>query len=221
MEESIEKKANKTLIIGGLLIAVIVVGLFTNGFGLFHKNTTGEVINQGGDFIPLSIGNSPVLGNSAAPVTMYIFSDFSCPYCFRFEQDTFPMIREDYVDTGKMKIVFKYTSGHGTGEASHLVALAMNEQNLFWQFHNAAFEHQEDTGDLAKMKTLAESLGANMTKLEQDLATHDYRQQLQDDNAMSTSNGVQGTPSFIINGKLISGAQPYSVFKKAIDAELK
>src|SRR3989344_7581290 len=152
-EQNIEKGSNKTLIITGIVVALLVVGLITNGFGLL----TGGVIQTS----QLEIGNSPVLGNANAPVTIYEFSDFSCPYCAAAEgynqpvisslkardsswEAPFPKIVEEYVNTGKVKIVFKYSPGHGTGVPAHLIALALQEQNLFWKFHEEAFANQQD-----------------------------------------------------------------------------
>ena len=232
-----KKKADKALIITGAIIALFVTALFTNGFGLFNKSSAGQIVSQGQDFVPLSIGNSPVLGKTDAPVTIYMFSDFSCPYCaaasgynnqviqqLKSKDATWtpaiPGIIENYVNTGKVKIVYKYAQGHGTGEAAELVGWCLNDQNLFWKFYDLAFANQEDTGNLDKMKDLAQQSGADMTALNQCLDSGKYQNQFQKDIAMADSNGVQGTPSFLINGKMVSGAIPYSNFKKVIDSTL-
>ncbi len=237
MAEQIDvKKSNKALWITGIVIAFFVVGLITNGFGLFGI-FTGSVVSNG-EKVALEIGSSPVLGNANAPITIYEFSDFSCPFCAaanganpalieQFQsknpgwEPAIPNVIKDYVDTGKAKIVFKYYPGHGTGKSAHQVALALNEQGLFWKFHDAAFAHQEDTASLTKMLELAKSLGADMNKLNADLnANNYYNSQLKQDEAMGRSNGISGTPTFFINGKKIEGAQPFSSFKSIIDSLL-
>lgn len=236
MAEQIDtQKANKTLIIAGGIIAILIAGLLTNGFGLFSKGPTGGAGGVGS--IPLEIGNSPVLGNANAPVTVYIFSDFSCPFCSAAAgyneqvqkelkgrdanwQPAIPNIIKDYVDSGKVKLVFKYFPGHGAGGAAHLVSLALNNQGLFWKFHDLAFANQADTGSMSKMKDLAKQLGADMSLLEQDLKNNDYQAQLKEDTNMGNANGVSGTPSFFINGRKLEGAQSYSEFKMIIDGEL-
>lgn len=228
------KKSEKTIYIIGAIIIIAVIAIFTNGFGLF----TSLAVSQ--DYSKLEIGNSPVLGNSNAPVTIYEFSDFSCPYCaaaagYNDEaifaltsqdaswQAPIPKIEEEYVKTGKVKIVFKYFPGHGAGKAAHLVSLALAEQDpsLFWKFHDLAFKNQVDTGNIDKMKSLAQQLGADMNKLESSLAsTSKYENQLKEDANMGRSISIKGTPTFIINGKLIEGAVSFTEFQKVIDNEL-
>ena len=100
------------------------------------------------------------------------------------------------------------------------VALALNEQDLFWRFHDLAFANQNDVSNLAKMKSLAESLGADMEKLDQSLSTNKYKIQAQSDNNMGIANGVTGTPTFFVNGRILEGAQSYSAFKQIIDLEI-
>lgn len=234
-KEELVKQSNKALIWTGVVIAFLVVALVTNGFGLFNP-TTGNVIS-GEDFVALSVDGSPVLGDSNAPVTIYEFSDFSCPYCAAVEgknqavidslkarnpswQPAVPNIIKDYVETGKVKIIFKYFPGHGSGNAAHLVGWALNEQGLFWEFRELAFADQEKTGDIVAMKEIAKQLGADMEKLEADINSGKYDFHFTRDFAMGQSNGVSGTPSFLINGNLVSGAVSYSEFKKVIDKEL-
>ncbi|MDP3882010.1 MAG: thioredoxin domain-containing protein [Nanoarchaeota archaeon] len=232
MEGAVEKnKSNKTTLIVGIIIIVLVLGLFTNGFGLFGGGK--------GETSQLEIGDSPVLGDLNAPVTIYEFSDFSCPYCaaasgyndqlinslksrFPNWEAPLPNIKKEYVDSGKVKIVFKYYPGHGSGKPAHLVALALQEQELFWQFHEAAFENQEDTGDLTKMKELARQIGADMNQLESSLKNNigKYEGQLREDTQMGRKINVRGTPSFVIEGERIEGAASFSEFKKIIDRKL-
>ena len=230
-------QSNKALWISGIVIGIFVIALITNGFGLFSNNGNSNQISQGS--IPLSIGESPVLGDENAPITIYTFSDFSCPYCAAAAgqnqeviaqlkssspswEAPIPNIIEDYVNTGEVKIVFKYSSGHGTGAPAHIVSLALYDQDpkLFWEFHDLAFANQKDVSSLDKMKSLAKELGADMDKLNEDIKNNNYNSQLQAEDAMGASNKVDGTPTFFVNGKKVSGAQSYSVFKNIIDQEL-
>lgn len=230
-----EQKANKALWITGAIIALVIVFLLTNGFGMLgNASTTGSTISE---YIPLEIGNSPVIGEANAPITIYIFSDFSCPYCAaasganidmvsamqqRDPTWTAPMpgIIKDYVETGKVKIVWKYFPGHGTGKPAQRVGWALNEQGLFWEYHDLAFANTNDVSSLSKMKDLAESLGADMDKLDDVIKSGKYESQFEEDTNMGKSNGVTGTPAFFVNGKLISGAQSYSNLKLVIDSYL-
>ena len=192
-----------------------------------------------GKTIELSIGNSPVLGEENAPVTIYEFTDFSCPYCEAAEganeqvvsflqskspgwEAPVPLIKENYVKTGKAKIVFKYFPGHGAAEAAHAVSLGLNEQNpdLFWKFAEKTFTMPDDLNSLSKMMELAVSLGANETLLSDYISSREYQTQMDEDTAMGKANGIKGTPTFFINGEMVSGAQPFSVFEGIIEKKL-
>jgi len=100
------------------------------------------------------------------------------------------------------------------------VGWCLNDQDLFWEFHDLAFEEQVDTGSLSKMKDIAEGLGANMDALDECISSKKYNSLFNEDSAMGESNRVSGTPAFIINGKLVSGAQSFKVLKEIIDNEL-
>lgn len=221
------ERSNKALLITGIVI-LIALAVLTRGFGLI-----GLVISTQA----LEIGESPVLGDANAPITIYEFTDFSCPYCaaavgenenvinyFKGKdsnwQAPIPNIIKDYVETGKVKIVFKYYPGHGTGMAAQTVGYALQEQGLFWQFEQEAFANQAMVSDLAKMEIIAIQLGADIVKINEFIASGKATELANKDIKMAKSNGVTGTPVFFINGREIKGAQSYSAFKKIIDEEL-
>ncbi|HLC31583.1 MAG TPA: thioredoxin domain-containing protein [Candidatus Nanoarchaeia archaeon] len=228
-----QKSANTALIVAGVIIALFVIGLITNGFGLFSRPPS----NNNSAYIPLEIGQAPVLGNADAPVTIYEFSDFSCPYCgaaagYRTDiqeqlkagnpnwEPALKKLKETYINEGKVKLVFKYANGHGQGTAAHKVAWCLNEQNLFWQFHDLAFANQADTGSLTKMQALAYTAGAKKDLLDTCLSSKKYDSLLAADDEMAASNGVSGTPSFFINGKIAEGAISFTQMKELIEQEL-
>jgi len=188
----------------------------------------------------LSIGNSPVLGEENAPVIIYEFTDFSCPFCEAAEganayyenalksklagwEAPVPLIKENYVKTGKAKIVFKYFPGHGAAEAAQAVAFGLKEQSndLFWEFAEKAFSMPDNLNNINKMMELAVTLGANETLLSDYISSGKYQTQMDEDIAMGKANGVQGTPTFFINGEVVAGAQPFSVFEQIIENELE
>jgi len=233
MEQKTAKKNKKNLFIFlGIALVVLVAGFFIFTF-------TGKAINNPSNST-LQIGDSAVLGEENAPVTIYEFSDFSCPFCQAAEganqqvidylvskypswEAPVPLIKEQYVQTGKVKIVYKYFPGHGAATTAHAVALGVKEQNpeLFWKFAEKAYaDPVEDLNDLGKMKAIAVSIGADETELSQYIASNKFIAELQAENDMGMANGVSGTPTFFINGQLVEGAQPFSVFKEIIDKEL-
>lgn len=209
--DELKKESNKSLWITGIILAVFLVGIITNGFGLLGNNQNLA--------LNVSIGNSPVLGDENAPVTIYEFSDFSCPYCRALATQTMPQVIEEYVNTGKAKIVFKYFPTHAQAEAAHKVAFCLNQQNLFWKFQDLAFTN-DNLNDLDKMKTLALSVNANSTKLDSCLSSTNFALEFQKNINMAKENNLKGTPTLVINNKIYQGALPYSEVKKDIDKEL-
>ena len=226
-----QQEANKALWIAGGIIVLFVVALFTNGFGFLNEKPKQTEENGGtGEFVKLEIGNAPTLGAVDAPVIIYEFSDFSCPVCAvaAGAADSgrdgwvapLPALKEKYVDTDKVRIVFKYFPGHGTGNTAHLVGWCMNEQELFWEFHDAAFKEQGKVASISAMKSIAADVGADTEQLETCLSSKKYNALLSEDKAMGLSNGVEGTPTFFVNGKMLAGAQDFSVFEDLIEKEL-
>lgn len=211
-----EQKSNRAIWITALVVAILVLAFITNGFGFL---TGSAVITSEYN---VSIGNSPVLGDVNAKVTIYEFSDLSCPACAYADQTIIPQIVKEYIDTGKAKLVFKYYPGHGKGLASQEVGLALKDQNssLFWKFAELVYRNQEKADNMTAMTDLASELGADMPQVQQYLYSNQAITQLSSDIEVAKTNGVYATPTFIIGNQMIKGAQDYSIFQKAINSQL-
>jgi len=164
-------------------------------------------------------------GNEGAPVTIIEYSDFQCPYCKRFYQETFSNIETDYIDTGKVKIVFRHfpLSFHQNAETAAEGAECAGEQGKFWEMHNELFDSGSGDGtglSADDIKGYAAGLGLDTTQFNTCLDSNKYTDKIQSDMKAGIAAGVQGTPAFVINGQLVVGAQPYSVFQTAIEAAL-
>lgn len=173
------------------------------------------------------LDGAPVSGDSKAPVTIVEFSDFQCPYCSKFVQMTLNPILEDYVKTGKVKVAFRNfpLDGHSGSMPAALAASCANEQNKFWEMHDLLFIQQADWSGSEKIadvfKGYAKKLGLDATKFSDCYKSQKYATAIRKELIDGVSVGVNGTPSFFINGKDLSGAMPYdTVFKPIIDAEL-
>lgn len=208
-EKEAKKESNKALWITSLVLVIFLIVIITNGFGIFN-NKIPKAIN-------LTIGTSPVLGSLDSKETIYIFSDFSCPYCALFATQTLPELITNYVDTGKAKLIFKYFPTHAQAEAAHKVAFCLNQQNLFWKFHDLAFSNQKDLNNLSNVKSMALSLGANSTKLDLCLSSTDFNAEFQKDISLAKINVLQGTPTIIINNNIYAGAISYQDIKTILD----
>lgn len=166
-------------------------------------------------------------GKADAPVTIIEYSDFQCPYCLRHHTETFPRILQEYVATGKVKISYKEYPA--LGDVSFLAAQAAEcaaDQNAFWGYHTALFAERGKNGRIPQTKADLIRLASTTLKVDMNAFSKCVNEdqtvgRVQADAEEGQRFGVRGTPSFVINGKLVVGAQPYSVFKTAIDEALK
>src|SRR3989338_3277191 len=165
--------------------------------------------------------DDPSLGNKNAPVTIVEFADFECPYCKRFHEDTFPHIK-DYIDSGQVYFVYRDFPLSQIHPNSHMASKAANcayEQGNFWDMHNMLFENGVKNG-VEDFKQYARNIGLNMDKFNSCLDSSANDVEIWNDIADGTFLGVTGTPAFFVNGEIIRGAQPFSVFKEAIERAL-
>lgn len=173
--------------------------------------------------IPLD--DDPVLGSPDAPVTMIEYSEYLCPYCRRFVLETMPLIEEEYIDTGKVKLVFRDFPVHGQPAVSiAMVAECAADQGKFWEMHVLLFERAEEWSEsedvLATFQGYAEELGMDQDEFLNCLELGTPFERIQEDYNLAIQDGVTGTPSFLINGVLVVGAQPFEEFQRIIEEEL-
>lgn len=169
-----------------------------------------------------------VLGDEDAPVTIVEFSDFQCPYCAKFYSGPYQDIKKNYVDTGKVKIVFRDypLSFHAGALPAAMAAECVREQDgdsAFYAMHDAIFENQEVLSgvDVAgELASLAEGVGVDVGKFNECLESDKYKDEVKADMADGQKAGVTGTPAFLVNGQLVVGAQPYEVFEAVIEDAL-
>lgn len=160
-------------------------------------------------------------GKETAKVTMVEFSDFQCPYCGRYSSETFPKIDKEYIQTGKVRYVFHHyplpfhQNAQKAAEATECAA----DQGKFWEMHDRLFVDQEKLA-VADLKQYATTLNLRTSDFNACLDSGKYQNKVQDDLKLGQSVGVNGTPAFFINGRLVSGAQPFESFKQIIEEEL-
>jgi protein-disulfide isomerase len=168
--------------------------------------------------VALSDGD-PSIGSAKAPVTIIEFSDFQCPFCLRVAP-TLKKIRATYGD--KVRLVWKdfpltqiHPQAFKAGEAGRCAA----EQGKFWEYHDQLFGNQQalQPDDLKKY---AANVGVDAGKFNACLDTSKHAERVRDDVAQGTTLGVNSTPTVFVNGRRVSGAQPYEVFTALIDEEL-
>lgn len=194
----------------------VVIG--TEGAGT-QQPQPQEQQQQEGNIVQVSADDDPMKGNANAPVTIIQFSEFQCPFCGRFAKDTLPSIQKDYIDTGKVKFVYRDFIVHSTSRIAQIASECADEQGKYWEYHDKLFENQGAL-DSDSLKSYASELGLNAAQFNSCLDSEKYGSEVDKDTNDGRTAGVSGTPSFFINGKKVVGAQPYEVFKQEIEAAL-
>lgn len=241
------------IIIGSVIISLAIL---VSGGIIRLKSTTSTPTTQGAQApgqnaptapeptenpgpVKVSIDDDPILGDQNAKVTLIEFSDYECPYCKRHFDQTLPQLKKDYIDTGKVKLVYRdfplsFHDPMATTEA--IAANCAREQGgdtTYFKYHDEIFKRTTSNGNgLTKddLYQIAGDLSLNSSNFKACLDADKYRGEVQKDIADGSQAGISGTPGFLvgkttsgseIEGIKIVGAQPYSAFKTQIDQLLK
>jgi protein-disulfide isomerase len=179
----------------------------------------------------VSIDNDPFMGDASAPITLVEFSDYECTFCGRFAKSVLPKLKTEYINSGKVKYVFRdfplniHKEAHKAAEA----AQCAGDQGKYWEMHNTLFANQHDL-TIEKLKGHAEKLTLDMKLFNTCLDGGKYTDEVQKDLKAGQKTGMKSVPSFIIGlttsdgiikGRLISGAIRYEALKPLLDAMLK
>ena len=226
-----------------IITMIVVAGVILLVGGLLFlasqskEGASSTPAGAGADLIPPAPHPHPnedanALGDPNAPVTIIEYSDFQCPFCGRFARETEPLLIRDYVETGKVRLIYR-TFGDWIGPESLRAAEAAycaGDQGKFWAFHDALFynQHGENQGAYTRdrIEAMAKMLGLDMVAFRQCLDEHKYQKQAMQDLRDGQAAGVRGTPSFIIiapdgSQQFIEGAAPYDRFREVIEDALK
>ena len=166
----------------------------------------------------LDLSGSPIRGAVDAPVTLVEFSDFQCGFCFRVNP-TLLQLLDRY--KGKVRVVFKHSpiEGHDAAPLAHRAAFAAQQQGKFWEMHDRIFANQRAM-EREALLAHATALGLDLAKFTADLDSPRAQAVLDRDQAEAAKVGVDGTPTFFVNGTPLVGAQPIEAFSAAIDKAL-
>jgi len=211
-----------SVIIGSIIISVT---LLYGGNFLTLKTGSGGTVNPVAAAIKITDrADAPRMGGGKVEVV--VFSDFQCPFCQQFFNTAYKDIKTNYVDTNKIKFIFRHfplTSIHKNAEIAAEAGECANQQGKFFQYHDELFVNAKSDGtnlDLASLKKYAQSLGLDTARFNQCLDGGETKSIVAKDLAEGTKDGVTGTPTIFINGIKIVGSQPYATFQQAIDTAL-
>lgn len=177
--------------------------------------------------------NDAVMGDKDAPILMVEFSDYQCPFCRKFYNETLPQIKENYIDTGLVRFAYRDlplpSLGHTDATPAANAAECAREQEgdeMYFSFHDKIFEGQNALGNgtvkipSESLYSYAEELGLDMDAFTSCQENLDYEDEIAADSAVARSIGINGTPAFVINGQVVTGAYPYETFVEVFETIL-
>ena len=230
-----QERLNRLLVIGLIIVgAFMVVGFFVyqqyKPVGAITVPTPQAYTNT----------NFNSMGDPNAPVKMVEYSDYQCPFCARFHRETEEQIIQNFVNTGKVYFTSRsfgnWVSRGANTESQDAAAAAYcaGDQGKYWEYHDMLFANQngENIGDFVRRRldAFAQTLGLDTAQFKSCMDSGKYADRVTQDGVDGLAaikaapnydaNAGYGTPTFIINGYMIEGAQPYDTFKQAIESAL-
>lgn len=207
-----------------LLAIPISIGILTGIFLVFYPQSEGDskLFTES----KLIQNGSPIMGDPSAPITILEWGDYQCTFCHNFHQNTLISIKQNFIETGKVKLVFKDFPLNGPDSVlAAEAAYCAQDQEKYWQYHDELYKNWggENTGWVtrASLDTFAKTVGINLIQFNQCLDVHKYNERVNQMYKFGSELGIDATPSFLIfnNEKMIKirGNQPLEVFLKSID----
>ena len=207
-----------------LLAIPIVIGIITGMFLAFYPEsendsklfTTSKLIENG----------SPIMGDSNAPITILEWGDYQCTFCYRFHQNTLDIINDDFIKTGKVKLVFRDFPLNGPDSIlAAEAAYCAQDQEKYWQYHNELYKNWggEKTGWITResLDRFAVTVDLDLVEFNTCLDDHKYQNRVNTHYEFGKEIGIDATPSFLVfnDQKIIKiiGNQPLEVFIKTFD----
>ena len=207
-----------------LLVIPMSIGIIAGMFLAFYPETESDsgLLTTSN----LVSGGSPILGNSNAPITILEWGDYQCTFCYKFHQNTLNIIQEDFIDTGKVKLVFKNFPLNGPDSLlAAEAAYCAEDQEKYWQYHDELYKNWggERTGWITResLGNFANAVNLDLNEFNKCLDDHKYQNKVNIIHEFGKEIGIDATPSFLVfNGEKIikiRGNQPLEVFLKTFD----
>ena len=168
-----------------------------------------------------------IRGAATAPVWLVEISDFQCPFCKQWHDETFAKIDQEYVKTGKVRMAYlnyPLTRIHKNAQLAAEAAMCAGAQGKFWELHNSLFATQTRWADaktpIVVFDSLAKAAGVDLKRWDQCVTSHATAKLIELDRDRSTKAGVESTPTFFVGDRALAGAYPVDTFRVAIDQAL-
>jgi len=207
-----------------LLIIPIVIGIITGMFLSFYPESEEE--SNLLTITKLIDGGSPIMGNQNAPITILEWGDYQCTFCYKFHQNTLDIINEDFIKTGKVKLVFKDFPLNGPDSfLAAEAAYCAQDQEKYWQYHDELYKNWggERTGWITRdsLDKFGTTINLDLNKFNNCLNEHKYQEKVISLHEFGKEIGIDATPSFLVfnDEKIIKirGNQPLEVFLKTFE----
>ena len=198
------------------IIAGMFLGFQFDSEGEFQQITVSKLIENG----------SPIMGNSNAPITILEWGDYQCTFCYKFHQNTLNIINENYIKTGKVKLVFKDFPLNGPDSLlAAEAAYCAHDQGKYWEYHDELYKNWEGerTGWITteSLNIFSASIDLDLEKFNTCLDEHKYQDRVIALHKFGKDIGIDATPTFLVfnDQKVIKirGNQPLEVFLKTFD----
>ncbi len=222
-----------------LPVSILAAGIMISGSIIYLVGSKGEQPSlpaaDGNERVATDLSATPrisqydvILGDPKAPITLIEYGDYQCPFCGRFFMETESSLREEYIKTGKVKMIFKNFQFLGPESvAAAEAAECAKDQKQFWTYHDALYNAEvkdgvEYNGNLSRdlFLKMAGDLNLNISEFTQCFDSKKYSSRVSQDAADAQSAGIRSTPTVFVNDKKIEGALPYAQFKSVIDSFL-
>ena len=204
-------------------IAVPIIFGFISGLFLYGMGDDEEVLLSRENLIK---NGSPIIGDPSAPITILEWGDYQCTYCYRFHESSLNTILDEYINSGKVNLVFKDFPLNGPDSVlAAEAAYCADDQGKYWEYHDELYTNWggERTGwiTLDSLNKFASTVNLEIGEFDSCLSEHKYRQKVLELEKFGRDIGIDATPSFLVfnDEKIIKirGNQPIDVFRKAID----
>jgi len=179
------------------------------------------------DSISARADRGRIRGAATAPVWLVEISDFQCPFCKQWHDETFAKIDQEYVKTGKVRMAylnFPLSRIHKNAQAAAEAAMCAGVQGKFWELHGSLFDTQKRWAEaktpIVVFDSLAKAAGVDLKRWDTCMSTHATAKLIEADRDRSTRAGVESTPTFFVGDRALAGAYPVDTFRVAIEQAL-
>jgi protein-disulfide isomerase len=212
----LSRSPTRLFILIGLFVAASAANCMTMPNGNDNDNDNDNVGDP-----PIILTTDHILAEGTPALTVVEYADFQCPFCGRFARETYPTIKAEYIDTGKVRWVFRHfpLAIHANARDAAEASECAHDQGMFWEYHDHLFNNQAAL-DVASLKAYAGQLGLDQTTFDGCLDGGGKAARVQMDVDSGTALGVTGTPAFFIGGRRVQGFQTISQFRALLDDAL-